>query len=303
MRNFELDVSRFFRSISTETLDKIVQILTFMGSQMVIIVLVAIIYFVLDKKAGEKIIYIALTSYGVNNALKGVCAVKRPFQVDPDIEAAGVEDATGYSFPSGHSQGAASVYFSIANHFKKTWLWIVAIAIIVIVGFTRIWLGVHFLSDVVVGISLGIGVSLLCGLLYDNFQHSFKSKIILFATTLVIFAPFLYFFYRPNANDMLVYRDFYISYAAYLGFFGAVIIENKLVKFTDLTTLGMKILRAAIGIVIMLGVYLGLKFVFPDGYLILDMVRYFLVIFIGLGIYPLIFKNTRLFKYIYKEVE
>ncbi|HHU21145.1 MAG TPA: phosphatase PAP2 family protein [Acholeplasma sp.] len=303
MRNFELDISRFFRSISTETLDKIVQILTFMGSQIVIIVIVAIIYFVLDKKAGEKIIYITLTSYGVNNALKGLFAIKRPFQVDPDIEAAGVSDATGYSFPSGHSQGAASVYFSIANHFKKRWLWIISIVIITIIGFTRIWLGVHFLSDVVVGISLGIGISLLCGSLYDTFEHSFKSKIILLATTLIIFAPFLFIFYRPNVDDMLVYRDFYISYAAYLGFFGAVIIENKLVKFTDLTTLGMKILRAAIGIAIMVGVYLGLKFAFPDGYMILDMLRYFLVIFIGLGIYPLIFKNTPLFKYIYKEVE
>ena len=112
MRNFELDISRFFRSISTETLDKIVQILTFMGSQIVIVVIVAIIYFVLDKKAGEKIIYITLTSYGVNNALKGLFAIKRPFQVDPDIEAAGVSDATGYSFLSGTTRSCFCLFLN-----------------------------------------------------------------------------------------------------------------------------------------------------------------------------------------------
>lgn len=291
MRNFELDIIRSIRNISIPFIDNLMQIITFFGEQYVIIVILASVYFVFSKEAGEKIAYTIFTSLGLNNVLKGIVKVNRPFVTDPTIEAVRVETATGYSFPSGHSQNAAVSFSSVAYHFKKKWLWITTSILILLVGLSRIILGVHYPSDVIVGISLGLGCTLLCSMLYEKYKGNLLSKSLLFGITLLLFVPFLALFYSPNQADMLIYKDFYTSFALFLGFVPAVIIENKFVNFNCLNPLKTRLLRLAIGLVIILGTYVGLKVVFPDSNIYFDMLRYFLVIFIGLGIYPLVTKK------------
>ncbi|HHX78125.1 MAG TPA: phosphatase PAP2 family protein [Acholeplasmataceae bacterium] len=291
MRNFELDIIRFFRDISIPFIDNLMQIVTFLGEQYVLILVLASIYFVFSKEAGEKIAYTIFTSLGVNNILKGLIKINRPFVTDPTIDAVRVETATGYSFPSGHSQNATVTFSSIAYHFKKRWLWITASILIFLVGISRVVLGVHYPSDVIVGISLGLGCTLLCSMLYDKYKGNLLSKSLLFGITLLAFVPFLALFYSPNQADMLIYKDFYTAFALFLGFIPAVIIENKFVNFNCYNPLKTRLLRLAIGLIIILGTYLGLKMVFPDNNIFFDMLRYFLVIFIGLGIYPLVAKN------------
>ena len=144
MRNFELDIIRFFRDISIPFIDNLMQIVTFLGEQYVLILVLASIYFVFSKEAGEKIAYTIFTSLGVNNILKGLIKINRPFVTDPTIDAVRVETATGYSFPSGHSQNATVTFSSIAYHFKKRWLWITASILIFLVGISRVVLGVHY---------------------------------------------------------------------------------------------------------------------------------------------------------------
>lgn len=291
MRNFELDIIRFFRDISIPFIDNLMQIITFFGEQYVLILVLASIYFVFNKEAGEKIAYSIFTSLGLNNILKGLLKVSRPFVVDPSIEAVRVETATGYSFPSGHSQNAAVTFSSVAHHFKKRWLWITVAILIFLVGLSRVILGVHYPSDVIVGISLGLGCTLLCSILYDKFKDNLWSKSLLFVITLLAFVPFLALFYRPDQTEMLIYKDFYTSFALFLGFIPAVIIENKFVNFNCLNPLKTRIIRLVVGLVIIMGLYLGLKMVFPNDNIYFDMLRYFLVIFIGLGIYPLLTKK------------
>ncbi|MDD2259129.1 MAG: phosphatase PAP2 family protein [Bacilli bacterium] len=291
MRNFELNIIRFFRDISIPFIDNLMQIITFFGEQYVLILVLSTIYFVFNKEAGEKIAYSIFTSLGLNNIFKGIIKINRPFVTDPTIDAVRIETATGYSFPSGHSQNAAVTFSSVAYHFKKKWLWITASILIFLVGISRVFLGVHYLSDVIVGISLGLGSTLLCSLLYEKFKGSLLSKSLLFGITLLAFVPFLALFYRPNQADMLIYKDFYTAFALFLGFIPAVIIENKFVNFNCLNSLKIRLIRLAIGLVIILGTYVGLKMIFPPENIYFDMLRYFLVIFIGLGIYPLIAKK------------
>ena len=159
------------------------QIVTFLGEQYVLILVLASIYFVFSKEAGEKIAYTIFTSLGVNNILKGLIKINRPFVTDPTIDAVRVETATGYSFPSGHSQNATVTFSSIAYHFKKRWLWITASILIFLVGISRVVLGVHYPSDVIVGISLGLGCTLLCSMLYDKYKGKLLSKSLFFWIT------------------------------------------------------------------------------------------------------------------------
>jgi membrane-associated phospholipid phosphatase len=290
LREFELQIVRFLREISTQFTDALSQAVTFLGEEYALIVLLAVVYFILDKKKGEKIAFAIFASISLNNVLKGLFKAPRPFEVDPSIDAVRVETATGYSFPSGHSQNAGVTYYSIAHNYKKRWLTWTVIAVIVFIGLTRMTLGVHFPSDVLVGIGLGIGMAILCAKLYDTFATTFKKKMILYAIAVGVYVPFLLVFYLQSPNDLTKYRDFYISFSLFTGFILAMLLENKYVGFHCAVPLKLRLIRFAIGMVVVLAIQTGLKIIFLD-LLLFDMIRYFSVSFVGLGLYPLLTKR------------
>lgn len=291
MRDFELKLVKFFRDLSTSFLDTFFQIITFLGEEYVLILIVALVYFVIDKKKGEKIAYAIFTSLALNNSLKGLIKSPRPGTYDDSIEIIREETATGFSFPSGHSQNSSVTYFSVAINFKKRIFWIIAITLTLLIAFSRVYLAAHFPTDVIIGMLLGIGCAYICSYLYDKYNNNLKQKMIMFLISYVIFLPFLFIFYRSTFHEIEIFRDFYVSYALFGGFILAVFIENKYVDFNCDNDLNIKIIRFFIGIIIIGFIQIGLKFILPENIIIIDMIRYFLISFIGLGIYPLIAKK------------
>ncbi len=296
--SWEITFIKWLQSSASSFSNTIAEFITNFGEQYILIVILAFIYFAYDKKVGEQIAYCTFIGVVSNNAIKGLVKAPRPFTVAPeildDIPEAALESATGYSFPSGHTQSGSTFYSAIGFHFKKRWVWIVVIIAILLVGFSRIYLGVHFPKDVIVGTVLGFGGAWLGTFLYQKWGQSYRSKLILFLATAAVFLPFIFIFYRPDFDDIEIYRDFYTSYSLMLGFIGAVAVENKWVNFTCNTTLKRRLIRFALGLVVLIGVLLGLDKVFPEGYIFLDMLRYALVSFIGMGLYPFLFKPLHL---------
>ena len=161
----ELEILRHIQSISNPFFDFLFQLITICGEQIVLIVIISIIYWALDKKFGEYIAYSVLTSVLVNNAIKDIFKLKRPIG-EEGIRTLREETATGYSFPSGHTQGAASFYGSMAIYMKKKAMYIIATIMIVLIGFSRLYLGVHYPKDVIVGAILGVLTAWICYKLY-----------------------------------------------------------------------------------------------------------------------------------------
>ena len=87
--------------------------------------------------------------------------------------------AQGYSFPSGHTSSATAVYGSLANYLRNRYVTIVCVAIIAVVAFSRIFLGVHFPSDVLAGLIVGFVSVFLVSFLFNRFD-SFWPYLILF---------------------------------------------------------------------------------------------------------------------------
>ena len=112
--------------------------------------------------------------------------------------------------------------------------------------------------------------------------------------TALIFFPLLFIFYKNDFNSLSKFRDFYTTYALYIGFALAVIIENKYVNFTCNTTLKKRIYRFIIALFLFGIVNLGLKILLPNNSIFIDMFRYFLTSFVPLGIFPLLFKKLNL---------
>ena len=275
----ELEIIRTIQSISNLFFDVLFQIFTMFGEELILMSIITTIYWAYDKKFGEYIAYSSLTSLLFNNALKDIFKMKRPIG-EEGIRTLRAETATGYSFPSGHSQGAASFYGSIAIYFKKRIIYILATIIIFLVGISRLYLGVHYPKDVLVGIALGLLISIIS---YKLFR-TVNNRNLLYIITFICFIPALLFAQSP---------DFIKGMGTYLGFVIGVIVEKRYINFSVEGNLANKILRVVIGIAILLIIKSGLKVIFPNE-LIFHFIRYTIVTFVGIGVYPAIFKKLKI---------
>lgn len=274
----ELEILRSIQSIANPFLDILFQLITMCGEQIVLISIIAVIYWTLDKKFGEYIAYSVLTSVLLNNTIKDIFKMKRPIG-EKGIRTLREQTATGYSFPSGHTQNASSFYGAMAIYLKKRVMHIIATIMIILVGFSRLYLGVHYPKDVIVGGILGVLTSLICYKLYNKFEN----KMLLYVITFVIFIPALTFAHSA---------DFIKGMGTYLGFIIGIYIEKKYVNFSVEGSTGNKIIRVLLGILILLTLQVGLKVLLPSA-TIFSFIRYLLISLTGIGIYPMVFKKFK----------
>ena len=276
---FELNIIRAIQSIANPFLDGLFQFITMFGEEAILIPLIAVIYWAFNKKMGEYIAYASLTSVLVNGAIKDIFKAKRPIG-EPGIRSLKVETATGYSFPSGHTQGTASFWGAIAIYLKKNYMYGISGLIIVLVAISRLYLGVHYPKDVLFGAIFGILTSFITYKLFNKVNN----KIALYFGTFIIFMPAL--LYAHSA-------DFIKGMGTFLGFALGIYVEKKYVNFSVEGKSINKILRVVIGLAILILLKVGLKAVFPNK-LVFHFLRYFIIVFFGIGLYPAIFKKLKL---------
>jgi undecaprenyl-diphosphatase len=98
-------------------------------------------------------------------------------RVRPDFDAGGAR-LDSLSYPSGHSSGIATLVtvalvlaWPLLRRTARQWALVIGVILVVLVGMTRMWLGVHFLSDVVGGWALGVACTLLTALGFGAFAE------------------------------------------------------------------------------------------------------------------------------------
>ncbi|UYP00206.1 phosphatase PAP2 family protein [Oceanotoga sp. DSM 15011] len=272
----ELEILKSIQSISNNFFDVFFEIITIFGEELFIIPVLAVIYWGIDKRFGEYIGFSIFSSLLVNNFLKDIFKFNRPIG-EENIRSLRVETATGYSFPSGHSQGAGTFYSSLSFYIRKKIIYLFSFIMIILIGFSRLYLGVHYPKDVLVGIILGVFISYITYFFYYRVLSRNKMYIIL----LMIFAPLLLF---------VESADFYKIYGSYFGFVLGIILEKKYINFNTDIKFIKKFLRIFLGIGLIFILKISLKIFFVD-HVIFDMIRYFFIVFFGIGIYPMIFKK------------
>ena len=166
----ELDIIRLIQSIHNESLDFIFQVITMLGESATILMIILSIYWSFNKKVGEYVAYSFLTSALLNNIIKNIIRAPRPIN-EEGIRSLRIHTATGYSFPSGHSQGAASTYWSFAVSNRRKILKIISVIVILLVGFSRLYLGVHYPKDVIFGIIFGMITAATTHYLFQRFEN------------------------------------------------------------------------------------------------------------------------------------
>ena len=274
-RTVELELLRYIQSTASPALDALFIAMSMLAEPVVIVAALAWIYWNVSKNAGRFISYAALTSMTLNNGIKELFRLPRPIGQE-GIRTLYANTATGYSFPSGHSQLMATASSSFCLWFRKNWYWYLSILLMFLVAFSRMYLGVHYPKDVFVGLLLGVGVSWLCSRLYTGLL----SHLALYLVTFLGMGVFL-----------LVSRshDFAMAFGLYGGFVAGCAWEEQKVRFAIREGTLYKLARFAVGLAALGAVYLAGKLL-PQG-LIFVAARYFLVALCGYGFCPMLFKK------------
>lgn len=161
--------------------------ITLLGEMGIVWIVTGVILFFFKKtRKGGLYIFIGLfVSLVINDLiLKNIIARPRPFTVNEDlknfIESIGIDLPTSYSFPSGHSFSSFACATMITCVFKKKGAYSYILASLI--AFSRIFIGVHYLTDILAGALLGsaiaIGVYYLCEYLIKKFWNKQNKKSI-----------------------------------------------------------------------------------------------------------------------------
>jgi membrane-associated phospholipid phosphatase len=126
---------------------------SFLGTENFFLLILPLIYWCIDARLGLQVGFILLTSVHVNSLFKLWFAGPRPYWVSSRVTPYLAEETFG--IPSGHAQNSVGVWGMIASGIRKPWAWALAVALAFCIGFSRLYLGVHFPHDVVMGWFLG----------------------------------------------------------------------------------------------------------------------------------------------------
>ena len=149
-----MELLYWFESIRNPALDTFMGLVTRLGEETFFMVAALFVFWCVDKRRGYYLLAVGFTGTLINQFLKIVCRVPRPWVRDPDftIVEAAREGAAGYSFPSGHTQSAVGVFGGVARFTRRWWLRGVCVVLLLLVSVSRMYLGVHTPADV--GVSL-----------------------------------------------------------------------------------------------------------------------------------------------------
>ena len=140
MFSFDMPILYALEQLRTPFLDAALGALTYLGHELIFIVVAIILYWCVSKKWGYYFLCVGFFGTLANQFAKIVCRIPRPWVMDPGFTI--VENAraaaTGYSFPSGHTAGIVGTMGCLGRIAKKTWVRIVCVVVILLVGFSRL---------------------------------------------------------------------------------------------------------------------------------------------------------------------
>lgn len=297
---------KLLESLRVGFLDKVFLVITALGEETAFMALAIVIFWCFSKKHGYYVLSVGFIGTLINQFLKLVFRIPRPWVKDPSftpVEGA-IEEATGYSFPSGHTQSAVGTFGSIAYITKKKWLRIASIVLCVLVPFSRMYLGVHTPLDVFV--SIGIALLLIFAIKpiidltekNEKVMYIFLGSMLLLSIAYVLFVELYHF---PADVDAHNYesglKNAYTLLGALLGMLVAYPIEKKFINFDVSGKWYTQVIKCVIGLSLVLAVKELLKFpleaILP-ALTVARALRYALLVIFAVVVYPLSFKWFKL---------
>ena len=278
--------------------DAFFSLITHLGEETLFIVAGLLVFWCIDKWEGYYLLSVGLTGTVINQFLKLWFRVPRPWVKDPNftiVESARAE-ATGYSFPSGHTQSSVGVFGSAARWHRQKTVRLVCILLCVLVPLSRMYLGVHTPADV--GVSVIVALALVFGLypVIRKAADSPKTMRTLLACMVALAAGYLAFIsLYPFPADVDVSnlshgtKNAYTMLGCMLGVWAVYEVDSRWTRFDIEAPLPGQICKLALGLGLLLAIKIGakapLQALFTNDYLA-DGLRYFLMVVFAGCVWP-----------------
>lgn len=289
-------------SIRTPLLDTLMAWITECGGELVFMAVAITMFWCVSKACGYYMLTVGFTGTILNQFLKLAVRIPRPWVKDPDftiVESARA-GATGYSFPSGHTQNVFASFGCGMRWTKQTWLRIVCAVLVVLTAFSRMYLGVHTPLDV--GVSFGIGLVLVFALypLFSRIEERPNTMYWLFGVMIVLnLAYLLYAELWPFPADVDAAnlaegrKNAYTLLGAVLGMTGAYFIDRKYVHFDVRAVWWAQVLKVVLGLALTVALRTVLKaplLALFGGHNAAHLLRYFIMVLFAGGVWPMTFR-------------
>ena len=299
---FDMPILYALEGIRSPFLDAVMGAVTYLGDETFFIVVAIIVYWCISKKWGY---YLLLTNYCstlVNQFVKILCRVPRPWVRDPGftIVESAREAAAGYSFPSGHTAGITVISGCVSRSTKKGWLRAVCIAVLVLVGFSRMYLGVHYPSDVLFSLVVGL---ILVFALYPLFSrceeniapvYAFAGVLFVLGLAFALFTELHAFPADTDPDNLLsAAKNAWTLTGSSLAVLLSLYIERRYVNFDTKAVWWAQVLKVVLGLALLLAIRMGMKPLLTAVFgnvAFTNAIRYFCIVLVGASIWPMTFR-------------
>jgi len=237
-------VVQWFQQASP-AMDAPFKILTVMGNEAFYLLFFPVMYWCVDRRVGARLIVLFLFSSSVNAVVKELAGQPRPFQYDAAVKK--LCDAGGGGFPSGHTQGAVVIWGYLASHFRKPWLWVVASLLMILIPLSRVYLGVHFPTDLAGGYALGAALLLLFVRFEPGLEAWLAGRGLGLQVVTALAFPGLLLLLAPRVGNYQVR-----TVASLMGMGLGFVLERRWVGFEAGGTLTKRASRLLVGMAILL---------------------------------------------------
>lgn len=296
-----MDILYALEKIRTPFWNGVMSAVTQLGGEVIFIVAAVVVFWCVSKWEGYYLMTIAFCGTVLNQFLKLICRVPRPWVQDPNftiVESARAE-ATGYSFPSGHTQNAIGLFGGMARWGGRRWVRLGLTALALVIAFSRMYLGVHTPADV--GVSLVLAAALVLGLypLMRRAQEKPRYMGYVLAAMLVVSGAFVVFveaygFSADTDAENLAsgIGNAWKMLGAVAGMTLAWLLDRRYIHFETQAVWWVQVIKVAVGMALLLAIKSGLKapllaLLGHEG--LAGGVRYFLLVLVAGAVWPLVF--------------
>ncbi len=271
--------------------------ITEFGYQIIPIVFLAVIFWCFDKKTAYKAGFaFCISGLIVHGIIKIFVRIPRPWILDKDFTPVkkALKAATGFSFPSGHSQAATSIFGSFFTSCKIKWMKILCLIIPILVGLSRMFLGVHTPKDVLCGIGMGVLSIVLVEYAYPYLEKGIGMKALLLPLICMVASVIGviegYYFFSKGIIDYINVKDCFQCVGASIGFCLGYYLETKRIHFQMPKSVSQGTVRVFVGLIILVILKVGLKMITGENPFMACFSNLVLTFFITAG-YPYLFEK------------
>jgi membrane-associated phospholipid phosphatase len=270
-----IDVVLWFQQFSP-TLDLPFSFFTFLGEELFLLLLLPLIYWSLDRALGVRLTALFILSLYLNNAAKVLGNQPRPFEYDTRVRMLFATEGRG--FPSGHTQSAVVIWGYLATQLKRRWATALAALLMGLIPLSRIYLGLHFPTDLLGGYVLGAIVLLLYLWLQPTVEARLAEMRFAALLSIALLLPFALLLLYPGVDKGVITMA-----GTALGMGVGFLLERRWLRFVVNGTWWKRALRFILGAIGLLALWGGLRALFAglEPFYLLRFIRY---LFVGLWV-------------------